>query len=133
MYRLHRLLSRVCRALAAIATVSSWSSIALFLFNDVVVDGFRDWANEAFGTADDGTAEGVEQPETPLVSGARSRRGVGNARCPGSTWVASSTPTDMISEFQASIGNADADVIEPIRVFAGIKSADDVQDRADLA
>ncbi len=133
--RLHRLLSRVLApSLAAFATVVLVVLIAMFLFNDVVADGFRDWANSAFGTADDGTADGIEQPDSPLVSGSpQSLAAWDTLGIQGRTWVASATPTDMIGEFQSEIGNDDAEVLEPIRVFAGIKSADDVQDRADLA
>ncbi|MET0908316.1 MAG: alpha/beta-hydrolase N-terminal domain-containing protein, partial [Ilumatobacteraceae bacterium] len=127
---LHRLLSRALSpSLAAFATVILVAFIAMFLFNDVVADGFRDWANSAFGTA-----EGIEQPASPLVSGSPdSLVPWDSLGVQGRTWVDTATPTAMIADFQSSIGNPDADVLEPIRVFTGIKSADDVQDRADLA
>ena len=46
--------------------------------------------------------------------------------------MATATDRETIRRFQASIGNGDADVVDPIRVYAGIDTADDVDERADL-
>ncbi len=132
---LHRLFSRVLSpTLAAFTTVIAVVLIGWFLFNDVAFASFRDWANSAFSAVDDGTAEGIEQPTAATVSGSPdSLASWDSLGLQGRTFVATATPTDMISEFQESIGNQGADVVEPIRVYAGIKSADDVEERADLA
>ena len=132
---LHRLLSRILSpTLAAFATVIAVVLIGWFLFNDVAFASFRDWANSAFSTVDDGTADGIEQPDATTVSGSpESLASWDSLGMQGRTFVATATPTDMISEFQTSIGNTDADVLEPIRAYAGIASADDVDERADLA
>ena len=131
---LYRLLSRALSPQFAVAaTAGAVLLIGAFLVNDVVADGFRDWANDSFGAVDKGTADGIEQPDSPNVSGSPDSLAEWDTLgLQGRTFVATATPTDTISEFQESIGN-DVDVVEPIRVYAGIKSADDVQDRADLA
>lgn len=132
---LHAGASRVLPpSLAAVVTVLVIWLVGSFLYSDVVVDGFTDWANRSFGTVDDGTAAGIEQPDSPAVSGSPQSLAawdtLGNE---GRTFVATATPTATITEFQASIGNDDAAVVEPIRVYAGIRTAEDVQDRADVA
>ncbi len=131
---LYRLISRALSPQFAVAaTAGAVFLIGAFVVNDVVADGFRDWANSAFGTVDDGTADGIEQPDSPNVSGSPDSLAEWDTLgLQGRTFVASATPTSTISEFQDSIGN-DVEVVEPIRVYAGIDSADDVQDRADLA
>jgi uncharacterized membrane protein len=131
---LYRLISRALSPQFAVAaTAGAVVLIAAFLVNDVVADRFTDWANSAFGTIDDGTAEGIEQPDSPTVSGSPdSLADWDTLGLQGRTFVASATPSSTIIEFQDSIGN-DVEVVEPIRVYAGIDSADDVQDRADLA
>ena len=131
---LYRLISRALSPQFAVAaTVGAVFLVGAFVVNDVVADGFRDWANSAFSTVDDGTADGIEQPESPTVSGSPDSLAEWDTLgLQGRTFVASATPTGTISEFQDSIGN-DVEVVEPIRVYAGIDTADDVQDRADLA
>lgn len=133
--RLHGVLGRALSpSLAAVATVVVVVLIARFLFTDVAFASFRDWANSAFSTVDDGTADGIEQPDSSTVSGgADSLVSWESLGLQGRTFVATATPTDMISEFQESIGNGGAEVVAPIRAYAGIQSADDVEERADLA
>jgi uncharacterized membrane protein len=131
---LYRLVSRALSPQFAVAaTAGIVVLIGAFLVNDVVADGFRDWANRSFGAVDEGTEDGIEQPGSPNVSGSPdSLADWDTLGFQGRTFVASATPTSTITEFQESIGN-DGEVVEPIRVYAGIDSADDVQDRADLA
>ena len=131
---LYRLISRALSPQFAVAaTAGAVFLIGAFFVNDVVADGFRDWANRSFGAVDEGTADGIEQPDSPTVSGSPDSLAKWDTLgFQGRTFVASATPTSTISDFQESIGN-DGDVVEPIRVYAGIDSADDVQERADLA
>ena len=54
---LYRLLSRALSPQFAVAaTAGAVLLISAFLVNDVVADGFRDWANDSFGAVDKGTA-----------------------------------------------------------------------------
>jgi uncharacterized membrane protein len=131
---LYRLISRALSPQFAVAaTAGAVFLIGAFFVNDVVADGFRDWANTSFGAVDEGTEDGIEQPDSPNVSGSPdSLANWDTLGFQGRTFVASATPTSKISEFQESVGK-DADVVEPIRVYAGIDSAGDVQERADLA
>jgi uncharacterized membrane protein len=131
---LYRLISRALSPQFAVAaTAGAVFLIGAFFVNDVVADGFRDWANTSFGAVDEGTEDGIEQPDSPNVSGSPdSLANWDTLGFQGRTFVASATPTSTISEFQESVGK-DADVVEPIRVYAGIDSAGDVQERADLA
>jgi uncharacterized membrane protein len=131
---LYRLISRALSPQFAVAaTAGAVLLIGAFVVNDVVADGFRDWANTSFGAVDEGTEDGIEQPDSPNVSGSPdSLANWDTLGFQGRTFVASATPTSTISEFQESVGN-DVDVVEPIRVYAGIDSAGDVQERADLA
>ena len=131
---LYRLIGRALSPqLAVAATAGAVILIGSFLVNDVVADRFTDWANSAFGTIDNGTADGIEQPDSPNVSGSPDSLAEWDTLgLQGRTFVASATPTSTISAFQDSIAS-DVEVVEPIRVYAGIDSADDVQDRADLA
>ena len=82
---LHRLFSRVLSpTLAAFATVIAVVLIGWFVFNDVAFASFRDWANSAFSTVDDGTADGIEQPRRRhRVRQPRLARAVGQPRAPG--------------------------------------------------
>jgi uncharacterized membrane protein len=131
---LYRLISRALSPQFAVAaTAGAVVLIGAFLVNDVVADGFRDWANSSFGAIDEGTQDGIEQPTSPNVSGSPdSLADWDTLGFQGRTFVASATPTNTIAQFQESIGN-DGEIVEPIRVYAGIDSADDVQDRSDLA
>lgn len=132
--RLYRLISRALSPeFAVAATAGAVFLIGAFVVNDVVADSFRDWANSSFAIVDDGTEDGIEQPDSPTVSGSPdSLADWDTLGLQGRTFVATATATSTIVEFQDSIGN-DVEVVEPIRVYAGIDSADDVQDRADLA
>jgi uncharacterized membrane protein len=132
---LHSSVGRVLPpSLAAVVTVVVIWFVGSFLYSDVVVDGFTGWANRSFGTIDDGTADGVEQPTAATVSGSpESLAAWDTLGLQGRSFVATATSTATIAEFQASIGNDDVEVVEPIRAYAGIRTADDVQERADIA
>ena len=131
---LYRLISRALSPqLAVAATAGAVVLVGSFLVNDVVADRFTAWSNSAFGAVDEGTADGIEQPDSPTVSGSPDSLAEWETLgFQGRTFVAAATPTSTITEFQDSIGD-DAEVLEPIRVYAGIDSAGDVQDRADVA
>ena len=97
---------------------------------DAIVDSFSDWANSAFSTVDDSTTAGTVQPTAATVSGSP------DSDVPwdtlgqqGRDFVAQATSTEKMAEF----AGPGADPMEPIRVYVGLKSADDAEARADLA
>ena len=123
----------VSRATSSVITAIVVALVGWVLFSDVVSDGFRSWANRTFGAVDEGTAEGVEHPDSPTVSGSPDSLAAWDTLgFEGRSFVAAATDRDTIRRFQESIGNGDADVVDPIRVYAGIDSADDLDERADL-
>ena len=116
----------VAHGLAAIIVVA----IGWQLSRDVVIDRFFDWANDRFGALDETTAEGIEQPTSDAVTG-----GPGSLvpwdtlGFEGRSFVATATTAEELQGFWGE----DAEVGEPVRAYAGLDSADDVQARADLA
>jgi uncharacterized membrane protein len=131
---IYRLISRaVSPKYASVATAGVVVAITLFVVNDVIAERFTRWSDSAFGAVDGGTADGIDQPSSDKVSGSPdSLASWESLGYQGRTFVATAMPTDAISEFHESIGN-DVEVIEPIRVYAGIESAEDLGDRAELA
>jgi uncharacterized membrane protein len=124
-------------AIASIATVIIVALITSFLLTDVARDGFTSWANTAYGTIDDGTADGIVQPTSKYVSGSPDSLAKWDTLgSQGRTFVASAESIDTIEKFGADNPGAfppGTKVVEPIRVYAGIRSAGDVNDRAALA
>jgi uncharacterized membrane protein len=128
---LDRLLARFLPApVGAVAAAVIAIAAGFFLTRDVVIDRFFSWANERFSTFDTTTPDGVVAPTSASVSGSP------DSLVPwdtlgfyGRQFVASSTPEQEIRAAAA----AGADVMEPIRVFVGLQSAGDAEDRAALA
>jgi uncharacterized membrane protein len=101
--------------------------LAAALVSGVLVNGLFAAANRSFSVRDDTTMEGIERPTSELRSG-----GPGSLvewdtlGRQGRRFVATG-PT--VEELDAANGGG---AEEPIRVYAGIRSADDLQGRADL-
>jgi uncharacterized membrane protein len=99
-----------------------------YLFTiDAVFNGFIAWANDRYETADQGTYPGDVQPTSSLKSGSPDSLvawdSVGRE---GRTFLANaSSPEDI----EAFTGQA---AVEPIRVYAGLNSADSPEGRAEL-
>lgn len=97
------------------------------LVTAVIQPGVLAWANDKFGGADEGTEAGVEPPTNPEVSGSPdSLVAWDTLGLQGRSFVGGA-PT--IEELEAFSGTG---AINPIRVYAGIDSADDVNERAAL-
>ena len=114
---------RVARVVAVLGVVV----VLVMLVNGVLIDGLFSVANQAFATRDTDTPEGVVQPE------AAERSGSPDSLVPwdtlgrqGRTFTGSGPGVDDLNEFSG--GGA----LEPIRVYAGLKSADTIAGRADL-
>jgi uncharacterized membrane protein len=98
-----------------------------FLINGVAVNTFFGVANALFSTRDTATNAGVVQPTSGLRSGsAASGSSWDTLGRQGRNFVAGGPTVDEINEFSG--GGA----IEPVRVYAGLKSADTIEARAQL-
>ncbi|MFH2071534.1 MAG: alpha/beta-hydrolase family protein [Actinomycetota bacterium] len=98
-----------------------------WVWSGLLVSGFFSVANQVFSVRDDATAEGVEQPDSP------SRSGSPESLVPWETLgrqgrsVVAGGPT--LAKLDAFHGGG---ALEPVRVYAGLKSADSLEERADL-
>ena len=97
------------------------------LWSGVLVNTFFAVANEVFATRDTATAEGIFQPTSELRSGSPGSlvawQTLGEN---GRTFVATGPTVDELNTFH------DGGAIEPIRAYVGLKSADTVEERAQL-
>jgi uncharacterized membrane protein len=97
------------------------------VWSEVLVDGFFAGANQISAPVDASTDEGVTPPESPLRSGSPDSlvpwETLGRQ---GRNFVAGGPTVDDLNTFHG--GGA----MESIRVYAGLKSAETVQERADL-
>jgi uncharacterized membrane protein len=97
---------------------------------DALADGFSSWANSAFSTVDDGTNEGTVRPTAATVSGSPdSLVQWDDLGVQGRDFVAQATPTAKMVDF----AGAGSQPMDPVRVYVGLKSADDADARAALA
>jgi uncharacterized membrane protein len=93
-------------------------------------DRFETWARDQFGAFDTDTDEGIVEPTDPTVSGSpESLLDWDDLGRQGRTFVASATTEDELRDFHG----AGADIERPVRIYAGLKSADSAEARADLA
>lgn len=100
---------------------------SFFLVNGVLVSGFFSAANQAFSIRDTATTEGLLEPQVPQKSGSpQSLVEWETLGRQGRSFVASGPTVEELNAFHQ--GGA----IEPIRVYAGLKSADTIEGRADL-
>ena len=104
--------------------------VAVGLGNKLVVDAFLGRVSAAFEAGDSTTEAGAHQPTSPDVSGGPgSLVAWDSLGLQGRNWVSrTSTP----AELQAFAGPG-APVVQPIRAYAGLASASDVDQRAALA
>jgi uncharacterized membrane protein len=126
-----RLLARrLPRLLAHGITAAVLVVAAVLLTRDVAVDGFLDWANKRFGQYDTSTAPGVVAPTTPTASGSPASlvpwATLGEY---GRSFVATATTPPELRAFHGPA----AEVKQPIRVYAGLRSAGSPDERAALA
>jgi uncharacterized membrane protein len=114
------------RELAWIITGVVVAIIVMVLSIDVVGKGFVAFVDGRFGPADGGTAEGVEQPTSRTSSGSpESLAAWETLGFEGRNFVAGAPTVDELEGFSGS-------AIAPIRVYAGVESADGLEAQADL-
>ncbi len=117
-------------ALARPLTIALVLALAVLLTRDLAFARFTSWAGTTFGLADSGTAEGTERPTAATVSGGPgSLVAWDDLGFQGREFVAGATTVDDLRAFHGP----DAEVEEPIRAYAGLRSADNVRERARLA
>ena len=128
--RLHRFSRRrLPGGLATPFTVLVVILLGGFLLRDVLGAWFVERTQDAFGTVDTSTDEGTLQPTTPLVSGSpESLIGWDTLGRQGRNFVAEATTLELLAEFHGD----DASLAEPIRLYAGLRSADTAEERAGL-
>jgi uncharacterized membrane protein len=113
-------------AIVGVATVAVLASGT----NRLVVDQVVGAANASFGTLDDTTEAGIEQPDVPEQSGGPgSLVAWDTLGLQGRTFAGSATPIAELEE----TASTDVEVAEPIRVYVGLQSADSPRERAELA
>lgn len=117
-------------AIASPVTVVVVVLLAVFVLRDVAFNRFTNWAGTTFGTFDEGTNEGTVQPTAPTVSGSpESLIPWDSLGLQGRDFVAGATRRGELAAFHGG----EATVLDPIRIYAGVDSAGDPRDRADLA
>ncbi|MGW5340218.1 alpha/beta hydrolase [Rhodococcus pyridinivorans] len=113
------------------ANVVGWVLVAGLVYaivSGVLLAGFIDAANAAFSARDTRTEEGVQQPTTALRSGGPdSFVPWDSLGWQGRIFVGQGPTTEQLGEF------TEGPALEPIRIYAGLASADDTEDRASLA
>lgn len=131
--RLHRFNRRHLPAVVVSpATIVIVIAAGSFLLRDLAFAGFTNWASRVYSVVDQGTTPGTVEPESALVSG-----GPGSAApwetlgLQGRDFVSQATPADLLAAFAAQTDTID-ETLEPIRVYAGLRSADDPASRAAL-
>jgi uncharacterized membrane protein len=121
---------RLPRPLAHGITAAVLVVAAVVVSRDVVADGFFSWTNDRFARFDATTAPGVVRPTTPASSGSPASlvpwETLGEY---GRSFVAGTTSQARLRAFHGPA----ADVLEPIRVYVGLRSAGSPDQRAALA
>lgn len=113
--------------LAAVLGVGVLAVVIWMLLTGVLVNGFFAGANLMFSSRDTATPPGVEQPQSVLRSGSpESLVSWDSLGRQGRKFVALGPTVQQLDDFSG--GGA----VEPIRVYVGLKSAPELQERADL-
>lgn len=101
--------------------------LAIMLFNGVLVRGFFAAANASFGPHNDTTRAGVQQPLQPERSGSpASLSSWDSLGYEGRNFVSGGLHADVLAKVNGRPAK------EPIRVYAGLETADTAEERADI-
>jgi uncharacterized membrane protein len=118
------------RPIAAVATALVVLIAANVLVNDVVLGRLHSWANSTWGALEDDTDGSVAQPTAATVSGSPESLVPWNELGrQGRDFVAEATTHDELVGFHG----ADADVLDPIRVYVGLRAGATAEERAEVA
>ncbi|MCL1593623.1 MAG: alpha/beta-hydrolase family protein [Actinomycetia bacterium] len=120
---------RMSVGIARGVTVAAVFGVVGLVYYFIASSGLATFANARFAGGDEVTLEGIEQPTDPEASGsATSLVAWDDLGFQGRTFAGGGTKVDDIADYN---GSADG-VVAPIRVYAGLKSADSAEDRAQL-
>ena len=127
--RLGRALDRfIPRRIAYLAGAVVVALVVAGLVQGVLWDGFISVMNKASSLANGGTAPGIVQPTDPARSGSpQSLAAWSTLGVEGRTFVASGPDQATLTTFNGTPAK------DPIRVYAGLDSADSLQGEVDLA
>lgn len=107
-------------------------ALTVLLINGTVVRYFMGWMDDVYSAIDEGTKEGVTQPMDPSRSGSPSSLVAWeNLGSQGRTFVGTGPTVEELAEFAAMRGS-DSEPLTPIRVYAGLDAADELEDAAQL-
>ncbi len=116
------------RMVAVVVGVVVTFVVVVGLVQGFVLDPLMDGLNSTFGVVNDSTSEGIEQPTNPERSGSPdSLVPWESLGVKGRDFIGSGPTVEEIEDFNG--GEAG----RPIRVYVGLKSADTVAERVDLA
>lgn len=105
-------------------------AFGVIVSREVVWKQFVSWANDTYGTFDDETPPGIAQPTSPLRSGSpESLVPWDTLGYEGRNFTGGGPTVEQLQSF----AGPDVAVKEPIRVYAGLKSADGQEAQAQLA
>ena len=115
---------------AAVITTVVVLFVANYFVNNVILGRLHSWANSAWGVMEDDTDPGTVQPISASVSGsAASLVPWDDLGREGRNFVARATTSDELAGFHG----AAAEIVEPVRVYVGLRSGDTAEERAALA
>lgn len=121
---------RVPRLVAHAMTAATGLVLVVLFVTDVIVDPVISVANASFGTLDDTTEEGIVQPTAPEISGSPDSLAPWDTLgFQGRSFVGR---TSTLEELEATAAPG-VDVVQPIRAYVGLQTADEVDERAALA
>jgi uncharacterized membrane protein len=102
--------------------------IVVGLLNGVIISGVMGALNEAYGLRNGTTDEGIAQPSDSHLSGSsQSLIKWDSLGRQGRNFIGRAPTVEQLSEFNHS------PAAQPIRIYSGLESADNTQDRAKLA
>jgi uncharacterized membrane protein len=127
--RIDRSLAKRMRQRYARWTLAAIVTVLAVLLVGFAGRRFAHWANTNFSAFDQTTADGVEPPTLPTLSGSpESLVEWDDLGYQGRNFVAGAPSVEEIESFDPSVT-----ALDPIRVYVGLESADSVEERVDLA
>ena len=121
---------RVPAEVAATATTVGLVGLTMVLVVGLAYVGLNVWASSFFSAQNDQTETGITQPSSTTVSGSPSSLvSWGSLGRTGRDFVAEVTTPAELAEFHGD----GARLTEPVRVYAGVRSAATLHERAELA
>jgi uncharacterized membrane protein len=115
----------------AVALPAAWVITVLLVvgvLNGVIISGAMSVLNEAYGIKNGTTEEGIVQPASPQLSGSpKSLIAWDSLGRQGRNFIGRAKTTSQLSAFNHAAAK------QPIRIYSGLESADNTNDRANLA